>query len=417
MSKRILIALSAACLAAAGAFANDGGLRARWVPRPSNDLVLPDQSGNGCDLRLGDSRAVAAPTRIFGLLDFDGLSDYGRVPGHPSLQDYSGGVTALAWVYPHAQPFSRARDILSQNIRIVLGLDPRDTPIAHVSAGGWKSVLADKPLPLDTWSHLAFSYDGQTIRLYVNGVVVKESALTGSIEAGGSRDLYLGRCAYADNNYWCGLMGTVEIFGRALAPEEINSRMEATTPKGPTKNYRLKATRGEQPLVLNGGLERTADASFSIAAGWRSNTWGENVSYFSEEQEDVHGGKSCQKVEITAFIDGGVVLCQVGGGPRLKASVRYKLEMWLKGDEGAGEATAWVRNSEWKAIPGFSRTFPVGTAWRKCMLIGKTETDVVGNVAVSFNPQRAGTYWVDDIQMTPLDQDGSDPVRGRSESP
>ena len=37
-------------------------------------------------------------------------------------------------------------------------------------------------LPVDTWSHLAFTWDGSTTRLYVNGTQVATAALTGPSE-------------------------------------------------------------------------------------------------------------------------------------------------------------------------------------------------------------------------------------------
>ena len=287
-------------------------------------------------------------------------------------------------------------------MRISMGLNTLDKLSVYVSSGGWKGTESEQSIPGDAWSHVGFSYDGKLLGLYVNGKLVKEAEGTGTIEMGGTRRLYLGRCSYADDNYWCGLLGTVEIFARPLSATAIQQRMKASRPKQPAARYKLKAMRVRQPLIANGGFERLAGAGFRLAGAWRSNTWGENTSGFSEEVEEVHSGKSCQKVEVTSFVDGGVVLCQLGG-PKLKAGQRYKLELWLKGNESAGQATVWVRDDQWKSIPRFSRTFRIGTDWRKYRVVGKVETDKIGNVAISFRPERAGILWVDDVSLNPMD--------------
>ena len=40
---------------------------------------------------------------------------------------------------------------------------------------------AASPLPAGTWSHLATTYDGSQLRLYVNGTQVAQTAASGSI--------------------------------------------------------------------------------------------------------------------------------------------------------------------------------------------------------------------------------------------
>jgi len=377
-------------------------LLARWSGRSGKGFVVTDKSGNGCHLVLGEKKSAMAPTRVMGFLDFDGLTDYASPGAHPRLQDYTKGVTVMAWVYPHEQALARHRFIVHQDMRVNLAASADWRPIGAVRPNGWKGVEGDQPLPLDTWSHLALTYDGKALRLYVNGALVKEVEAQGPVSASGGRPLYLGRCAYADDNYWCGLVGTVEIYGQPLGEARIKERMDATTPKDPPDTYKLKAERVEQPLIANGGFERLSGRPFSMAGGWRSNTWGENTSTFSEETEDVHEGKSCQKVEVTAFTDGGVVLCQLGG-PRLAAGKRYKIELWMKGNESAGEASVSVRTLErWRAT-GVGRTFPITTEWRKYRVIGTFDKDLAGNIGISFRPERAGILWVDDMTMSPMD--------------
>ena len=398
---RHLTAMALLCLMSVTA-AGDDPPRAMWAGKAGKGFVVTDGSGGGCHLTLGDKRADLAPTRIMGFLDFNGLTDYATPGAHPRLQDYTSGLTVLAWTWPHAQNLVRPRYVVHQDMRIGLGLDAHDRPTGAIRPDGWKAVTADQPMPLDGWGHLALTYDGKAMRLFLNASQVGQSEADGPISSSGSRPLYLGRCAYADDNYWCGLIGTVEIYGRALTVDEIRARMSATKPRTPVASYRLKAARVDQPFIANGGFERLSGAPFTIAGAWRSNTWGENTSTFSEETRDVHSGDSCQRIEVTSFTDGGVVLCQLGG-PRLLADTRYKLELWMKGNESAGDAAVSVRTMDGWRPTGLDRTFPVTTEWRKYRLIGKLDHDLVANVAVSLKPRRAGILWVDDVTITPMD--------------
>ena len=378
-------------------------IRARWVPDAGEGLVLKDQSGNGCDVRLGGGNADNAPSRQAGFLDFDGLDDYGVVIASKALQDYGKGVTVTAWVYPLAQPFARSRAIVAQDMRIGLYLDKDNRPQAMVRPKGWKVASGDAPVPNDAWTYVALTYDGKAVRLYVNGDLVKTTDVDAPISLSGTRNLYVGRSCFSDDQYWCGLMGPIDIYGRALSGDEIKTRMSETKPAGPAPDDEPKATTVEQPLVANGGLEWLTGERRNIAGAWRPNAWGENTANFSKETEDVHGGASCQKIEVTAFTDGGVVLCQLGG-PRLEANRRYRLEMWLKGNETVGEVTICLRKLEkWRPIPGFSKTVKPTTEWRKYRVIGKVAQDTIGNVAVSVRPERAGTLWIDDVTLTPMD--------------
>jgi hypothetical protein len=78
-------------------------------------------------------------------------------------------------------------------------------------------------LPLGTWSHLASTYDGKTLRVYVNGVLASSAAVPGAIAASRG-DLRIG-----GNPLWGewfnGLIDEVRIYAQPLSAAAIQADM------------------------------------------------------------------------------------------------------------------------------------------------------------------------------------------------
>jgi hypothetical protein len=76
-------------------------------------------------------------------------------------------------------------------------------------------------LALNAWSHLASTYDGSTLRLYVNGVLVSSTAAAGSLAASS------GVLRIGGNGVWpewfAGLIDEVRVYNRALTAGEIQT--------------------------------------------------------------------------------------------------------------------------------------------------------------------------------------------------
>ena len=85
-------------------------------------------------------------------------------------------------------------------------------------------------LPLNTWSHLAATYDGATLRLYVNGTQVASTAVLGAIETSTGALTIGGDSLYGQ--YFAGRIDEVRIYNTALTPPQIQTDMN--TPIGGT---------------------------------------------------------------------------------------------------------------------------------------------------------------------------------------
>ncbi|WP_437607018.1 LamG-like jellyroll fold domain-containing protein [Sorangium sp. So ce834] len=70
------------------------------------------------------------------------------------------------------------------------------------------------------WTHIACLSDGQTQRLYVNGVEIDRSS-SGAVLASGEQPIFIGSEEPSGGDEFDGLLDSLRIFGRTLAPEEI----------------------------------------------------------------------------------------------------------------------------------------------------------------------------------------------------
>ena len=91
-------------------------------------------------------------------------------------------------------------------------------------SAAWQSVTYTHTLPLNTWVHLAGTYDGRKIRLYQNGVLQVESS--GTVAAGTMLNTCAANAAIGSQNtstaHWFpGAIDKVQVYGRALTPGQI----------------------------------------------------------------------------------------------------------------------------------------------------------------------------------------------------
>lgn len=145
-----------------------------------------DRSGAGTHGVLGYGPA-GPPAWVEGRrragLSFDGVDDCVRVPNDPANQ-FRDGFTLMAWVKPHASAvYGRlvAKHFTNNNRSWDLSIDNARRPLVHFSRPDNTSynVTGPDPLPADTWSHVAGTYDPSTgvQRLYVNGAEVASATI------------------------------------------------------------------------------------------------------------------------------------------------------------------------------------------------------------------------------------------------
>jgi len=109
------------------------------------------------------------------------------------------------------------------------------------------------PIDGNTWVHLAATYDGSTIKLYVNGLLDSSKAAILTIA---TNTLPLGIGGQSDGQFpLLGAMDEVRVYGRALSASEIQTLANATLD---TQSQRPAATQ------LSGAYPNPSRASATI---------------------------------------------------------------------------------------------------------------------------------------------------------
>ena len=177
------------------------------------------------------SGAVWTASGRFGsALSFDGVNDWVTVPDASSL-DLTTGMTVEAWVRPAALGGWRTVVFKERPGGVVYGLyadQAAGRPLGQVYIGSERSAIGTSALPLNVWSHLATTFDGSVVRLFVNGVLVGTSSISGSMTAS------TGVLRIGGNSIWsewyAGLIDEVRVYSRALTAAELQQDMQ--TPVG-----------------------------------------------------------------------------------------------------------------------------------------------------------------------------------------
>jgi hypothetical protein len=160
-------------------------------------------------------------------LSFDGVNDYVSVADANDL-DLTTGMTLEAWVRPAAlanwNTVLMKQGSASTLAYTLYANDGSPWPAVTVRIGtNDQSATGASQLPLNTWTHLAGTYDGTALRLYVNGVQVGSRPQTGSMLTSTLSLRIGGNAVWGE--YFKGVIDDVRIYNRALTAAEIQSDM------------------------------------------------------------------------------------------------------------------------------------------------------------------------------------------------
>lgn len=201
------------------------GLVAAYGFNETTGTTTVDASGNNFTGTIaGATRTTAGKNG--GALTFDGVNDWVTVPDAAALDVTR--VTLMAWVRPSALGDWKTAIMKENNGGLVYALyaeDAVDRPAAYVNFGGTdRAAAGTTKLAVNTWAHIAMTYDGAALRIYQNGALVRTVNMTGNI-INGAGPLRIGGNASWTNEFFAGLIDDVRVYNRALTLAEVQTAM------------------------------------------------------------------------------------------------------------------------------------------------------------------------------------------------
>lgn len=300
----------------------DAGIRGYWRMNEGTGTTVADSSGNG-NGAVGVNVAWAQGINSAALnLKTDGCL---TVKNNPSLSP-ANALTVEAWVRPWKPNFNDQSRILDKKGSYVLSFVPGKKVGIKLWLNGKEHLLSSKCTTWKDgeWVFVSATYDGQTIRLYCDGVLDNELGVRGKVD-GSKSDLYIG--SEAGNHVFWNPIDEVRVAGRAMSAAEINktyqsgkfdvSRMEARF----TACYH-KGEKRVPKAVVPGTIWIDAE-DFTDYGGWWMDT------------------------QFVPQMGSPYLLAAGIGEPVADATTKITVEK-------AGAYTLWVRNRNWikEANPG-----------------------------------------------------------------
>ncbi|MFC6086848.1 LamG-like jellyroll fold domain-containing protein [Sphaerisporangium aureirubrum] len=312
--------------ASSASTASQPGLVAAYGFEAGSGSVVADDSGNA---HAGTATGTSwnSSGRFGKALSFNGTSSWVTVPDAPGFR-LTQGMTLMAWVKPAELDGWRNALIKEYSGGLSYALYASDGTVPNawaVNTSGTEGAVASADgLPLDTWSHIATTYDGTKLRFYVDGDLAAESDLTGSLREDGGPFRIGGNSVWGE--HFSGAVDEVRVYDRALPEAEIRTARDtpvvededpeeppqqpgsATTTVAYDPQGRLASQTGQAVKNEVTGVTHTAQSRFTYTAdGYRLTDGVVDLTGGDPEQKITYGYDDFGRITSVTGPEGGVV--------------------------------------------------------------------------------------------------------------
>lgn len=270
-------------------------LVAHWMLDDGAGVTAADATANNYDGTLTGNPVWQTSAKLSGGLDFETTDGVDRIDG--GTFDLTGsGVTLAAWIKPE-NGFTDGRVIIksisNSSTGQLWGLTCDNANIIdfRIQAGGtWDRVEVSGAVSAGHWYHLVGTYDGVTLRLYVDGVQVgsKVHAAGGAVDTNSSSPVTLGDSPVGGRTY-DGLLDDVRVYDRTLTPTDVTTLFN----NGWGSKYLLLVTQSSGSFTAQEQIRKKhfEDWDYHVSAVWAGDAQatfdsalvGMDVAYVSDQ--------------------------------------------------------------------------------------------------------------------------------------
>ena len=251
---------------------------AYWRLGEASGTTAADASGNGRTgsylntPTLGVAGALAGDSNS--AVAYNGTNEYVQVPYVAALNPTSFTVEGWAYVTGGQGTFRSlitSRDFAAGNSRGYILYAGNDDNWQFWSGNGAWEVLDGPPVTLNQWTHLVATYDGASMRLYVNGVLAASQAAGYLPNVQRPLRIASGNTDGAANYFLPGRVDEVAVYASALSAARVSAHFAAASSGGggnqpPNAVASASPTSGTVPLSVNFTGSGSSDPDGTIAS-------------------------------------------------------------------------------------------------------------------------------------------------------
>ena len=219
----------------------EDGLVAYWPFDEAKGKEAIDVTGSGHDGEFnGNPKWVEGK---FGTgLEFDGVDDHVIVADDPAFA-IEENITLMAWFSPNEALTSRRLMVKNNSIFVIFDFGNADSIDFLVKPDNTFAESTTTDWKVGEWYHFAGTFDGKTLKVYINGKLEGEKP-NNVLIAPSNLDLWIGGDDFGrPTDFFPGKIDEVRLYEKTLSEADIQKVME--TPQDVEARGKLTTTWGE----------------------------------------------------------------------------------------------------------------------------------------------------------------------------
>lgn len=254
---------------------------------------VKDYSGNGGDgVRCGNATTTTSG-KFNNAGTFDGTGDCVQVTDNDAL-DITTAVTMSAWIYSTDQLNNYGHIVVKNSdstwtgafgyYRLIIGSNEGIRVEVGNNGDGFTGSVDEEVLESATsistnsWNHVAGIYDGQMLKIYINGQLTDTKQLVGFTMGTSTQPLHIGINDDTGDEDVDGRIDDVRVYNYARSSTQILEDMAGYSPPGTTASFGPDQSYLSNGLVAYWRMEESATPSLDSSGGNNSGTWNGNVA-------------------------------------------------------------------------------------------------------------------------------------------